>query len=63
MQENKRTKLMKWRVKQMKNRSLKVLSMVMIFALLLSQVAYAKPQGIGRGREHAPGQLKKWKVT
>ncbi len=35
--------------------------MVMIFALLLSQVAYAKPQGVGvgRGREHAPGQLKK----
>ena len=43
----------------MKNKTLKVLSMVMIFALLLAQVAYAKPQGVGRGREQAPGQLKK----
>lgn len=59
MQQDKRTKSTKWRVEQMKNRILKVLSLVMIFALVLSQVAYAKPEGVGRGREHAPGQLKK----
>ncbi len=41
----------------MKNKVTKVLSLVLMFALLLSQVAYAKPQG--NGREFAPGQLKK----